>query len=62
MARVCLARGRVSRFPVCVRAGAHWKEPGGLRVILEHADGRTVGASGLEDGALCLAALKAVVE
>jgi hypothetical protein len=36
-----------------VRAGSHWQEPGGLRVILEHADGRTVGAFGLENEALC---------
>jgi hypothetical protein len=42
------------------RAGSHWQEPGGLRVILEHADGRTVGAFGSENEALCRAALKAV--
>lgn len=43
-----------------VRAGSHWNEPGGVRVILEHADGRTVGAFGHPDEALCRAALKAV--
>jgi hypothetical protein len=43
-----------------VRAGAHWKEPGGMRVVLEHTDGRTVGAFGSENEALCRAALKAV--
>jgi hypothetical protein len=43
-----------------VRAGSHWKEPGGVRMILEHADGRTVGAFGSENEALCRAALKAV--
>jgi predicted RNA binding protein YcfA (HicA-like mRNA interferase family) len=43
-----------------VRAGSHWNEPGGVRVILEHADGRTVGAFGHPNEALCRAALKAV--
>jgi hypothetical protein len=43
-----------------VRAGSHWNEPGGVRVVLEHADGRTVGAVGSENEALCRAALKAV--
>ena len=43
-----------------VQAGSHWKEPGGLRVILEHADGRTVGAFGSENEALCRAALEAL--
>ena len=43
-----------------VRAGSHWTEPGGVRVVLEHADGRTVGAFGSESEALCRAALKAV--
>jgi predicted RNA binding protein YcfA (HicA-like mRNA interferase family) len=40
--------------------GSHWDEPGGVRVVLEHADGRTVGAFGSENEALCRAALKAV--
>jgi hypothetical protein len=43
-----------------VRAGSHWNEPGGVRVVLEHADGRTVGAFGHPDEAHCRAALKAV--
>jgi hypothetical protein len=43
-----------------VRAGSHWNEPGGVRAVLEHADGRTVGAFGSENEALCRAALKAV--
>jgi hypothetical protein len=43
-----------------VRTGSHWNEPGGVRVILEHTDGRTVGAFGHPDEALCRAALTAV--
>jgi hypothetical protein len=43
-----------------VRAGSHWNEPGGVRVVLERADGRTVGAFGSENEALCRAALKVV--
>ena len=43
-----------------VRSGSHWKEPSGLRMILEHVDGRTVWAFGSENEALCRAALKAV--
>jgi hypothetical protein len=43
-----------------VRAGSHWNEPGGVRVILEHADGRTVGAFGHPDEALCRAAINAL--
>jgi hypothetical protein len=35
-------------------------EPSDARVVFEHADGRTVEASGSEDEALCRAALKAV--
>jgi hypothetical protein len=36
------------------------KERGQVTVILEHADGRVVSATGPENTALCLAALKAV--
>lgn len=42
------------------RTGANWKEPGSWRVVLEHADGRTVEAVGQPDEAICRAALKAV--
>lgn len=42
------------------RTGAHWNEPSGVRVVLEHADGRTVEATGHPDEAICRAALKAV--
>jgi hypothetical protein len=42
-----------------VRAGSHWEESGGVRVVLQHTDGRTVGAFGSENEALCRAALKA---
>jgi hypothetical protein len=43
-----------------MRAGSHWNEPRGVRVVLERADGRTVGAFGHPDEALCRAALKAI--
>lgn len=42
------------------RREARAGEPGDARVVFEHADGRTVEASGSEDEALCRAALKAV--
>lgn len=45
-----------------VYARSHWNEPSGVRVVLEHADGRTVGVFGHPDEALCRAALQAVQE
>ena len=42
------------------RREARAGEPSDARVVLVHADGRTVEASGSEDEALCRAALKAV--
>jgi hypothetical protein len=42
------------------RGGVHWNEPGSVRVLLKHADGRTVEAVGAPDEALCRAAVKAV--
>ena len=40
--------------------GENWNGPGDVHVILEHSDGRTVGAFGPLNEALARAALKAV--
>lgn len=40
------------------RVGGEWNEPGEGRVVLEHADGRTVELVGPVNAALCRAALK----
>jgi hypothetical protein len=42
------------------RTGTQWNEPGTVRVVLAHDNGRTVEATGSPDEALCRAALKAV--
>ena len=42
------------------RVGGEWNEPSEQRVVLRHADGRTVEAFGPVNVALCRAALKAV--
>ena len=40
--------------------GSSWNEPSSVRVVLKHADGRTVEALGLVNEALCRAALNAL--
>ena len=43
-----------------IQPGENWNGPGDAHVILEHSDGRTVGAFGPINVALAQAALKAV--